>query len=68
MIEVLCSNSAFANRIGQEIPRHWRVGEHFRLDHSKDFSPGEVVVVPRSNGTQTFGVVEKLMASVTLMP
>jgi hypothetical protein len=38
---------------------------HFRNDCNV-FSPGEVVVVFRSNGTKTFGVVEKIRAAVRL--
>ena len=39
---------------------------HFRSSDSNVFSPGEVVVVFRSNGTKTFGVVEKIHAAVRL--
>lgn len=32
---------------------------HFHSSDSNVFSPGEVVVVFRSNGTKTFGIVDK---------
>ncbi len=36
----------------------------FHNAHLNVFSPGEVVVVFRSNGTKTFGVVENIHAAV----
>lgn len=53
------SNAAFVKMIGQPIPDTWRSGVHFHAVDVNVFSPGEVVVVSRSNGTKTFGVVEK---------
>ena len=57
--EVSASNAAFVKMIGQPIPDTWRSGVHFHAVDVNVFSPGEVVVVSRSNGTKTFGVVEK---------
>jgi hypothetical protein len=48
-----------AKSIGQAIPDTWRSGMHFHSSDSNVFSPGEVVVVFRSNGTKTFGIVDK---------
>ena len=56
---IVGSNSAFAKMIGQKIPDHWRRGVDFHHDDSNVFSPGEAVVVSRSNGTETMGVVTK---------
>ena len=56
----MCRNAEFACMIGQEIPVHWRCGEHFCQSHSNEFSVGEVVVAFRSNGTRTFGVILKV--------
>ena len=53
---------AFLNMIGKEIPVDWKCGEHFQQHRSNTFSVGEPVVVFRSNGTRSFGIVLKLMS------
>lgn len=58
------SNYQFIKLIGQSIPDTWRSGVHFHNVEVNTFSPGEAVVVTRSNGTKTFGVVEKCNAAV----
>jgi hypothetical protein len=58
------SNAAFAKMIGQQIPDTWRGGVHYHNVEENRFSPNEVVVVTRSNGTKTFGIVEKCNAAV----
>ena len=50
--------------IGQQIPDTWRGGVHYHLVEENQFSPNEVVVVTRSNGTKTFGIVDKCNAAV----
>jgi hypothetical protein len=54
----------FAKSIGQPIPDTWRSGVHFHNVEVNTFSPGEVVVVSRSNGTKNFGIVEKCNPAV----
>ena len=49
-------------QVGKEIPVDWKCGEHFQQHRSNAFSVGEPVVVFRSNGTRSFGVVLKLMS------
>mmetsp|Transcript_51035 Transcript_51035/g.124335 ORF Transcript_51035/g.124335 Transcript_51035/m.124335 type:complete len:1080 (+) Transcript_51035:52-3291(+) len=55
----------FGKKIGQTIPDTWRKGVHYTLAESNSFAVGEVVVVTRSNGTKTFGIVEKANADRT---
>ena len=62
-----CSNAAFAKQIGQPIPDTWRSGMHYHSVDMNTFIPGETVVVTRSNGTKTFGVVEKYNAAVSML-
>lgn len=49
------SNLNFA--VGQTIPDNWQRGVHFVYSKNSLFSTGELVVVVRSNSSQTFGVV-----------
>ena len=44
--------------IGKPIPDSWRSGMHYHMVDMNTFVEGESVVVSRSNGTQTFGIVE----------
>uniref|UniRef100_A0A6U6CL65 Clp R domain-containing protein n=1 Tax=Guillardia theta TaxID=55529 RepID=A0A6U6CL65_GUITH len=46
--------------VGQNIPDIWRQGVHFNLNDNNLFSVNEVVVVSRSNGAKTFGIVERV--------
>ena len=62
----VASNAAFREKLGQPIPDTWRSGVHFHNVDVNVFSPGEMVVVSRSNGAKTYGMVEKMHGAVRL--
>jgi len=59
------SNTEFVKRIGQTIPDTWRSGVHYIAADSNFFSPGEAVIVTRSNGDKTFGTIDKVTLTVS---
>jgi len=44
--------------MGQTIPDTWRSGANFVYTKNSTFGTGEAVVVTRSSGIKTFGVVQ----------
>lgn len=61
-----CASFHLTKPVPQPIPDTWRKSVHYILSETNTFHVGEVCVVSRSNGSKTFGLVEKVHINNTM--